>query len=187
MPIKPKQLSKTSKTYKNLITAFEGEAVARVRYQFFTSQAKKEGYVHISKVFEESSDNEKEHAEIWFKLIYDKAVPPTTKDLLIAIKNEKYEWHDMYAKFAKEAKEEGYDNIAKLFHGVGEVEKFHEARYASLLKQINNKSVFKSTKEVYWWCINCGTFVKGKTAPLLCPVCSHPQAYFVRKDVKICE
>jgi len=184
---KTKKLDKNSKTYANLVKAFEGESAARVRYQFFSSQAKKDGFVHISNVFNESSDNEKEHAEIWFKLIYDHTVPPTTKDLLIAIANEKYEWSTMYAEFAKIAKEEGYPEIAKLFLGVGEVEKFHESRYASLLKEIEQKKTFKDTKEVYWWCMNCGTFVKGKTAPITCPVCSHPQGYFVRKTIKICD
>ncbi|MDR0752999.1 MAG: rubrerythrin family protein [Mycoplasmataceae bacterium] len=181
------EIDKKSKTYKNLQTAFAGEAQARVRYQFFASQAKKEGYIHISNIFTQTSDNEKEHAEIWFKLLYNHSIPPTTKDLLISINNEKYEWDTMYKEFAKDALNEGYESIANLFENVGEIEKSHQQRFESLLKQIEEDTIFKSTKEVYWWCTNCGTLIKGKKPPLLCPVCSHPQGYFVQKDIKISE
>ncbi|GMO17426.1 MAG: rubrerythrin family protein [Mycoplasmoidaceae bacterium] len=182
-----KKLDKNSQTYKNLQTAFEGESGARVRYQIFASQAKKDGLMHVANIFNASSDNEKEHAEIWFKLLHDSSVPPTTADLLTAMKNEKYEWSTMYAEFEKTAKKEGYDAISKLFHGVAEIEKFHENRYNNLLNQIKNKTMFKESKEVYWWCMNCGAFIKGKTAPSICPVCNHPQSYFVKKDIKISE
>lgn len=178
-------IDKNSKTYKNLLTAFSGESSARVRYEFFSSQAKKDGLVHISNVFMDASNNEKEHAHIWFKLIHDGSNPSTPNALKEAISNEQEEWKNMYVRFEQEAKQEGYNEIAELFSGVAKVEKFHEERYSKLLKTLENNTSFVDKKEVYWFCLNCGSLIKGKTAPEKCPVCSHPQAYFIKSQTTV--
>ena len=166
-----------TETEKNLKTAFSGESEARNKYTFFASVAKKEGYEQIAALFQKTADNEKEHAKIWFKLLHD-GMPSTTENLKDAADGENYEWTDMYAKFAKEAKEEGFDKIAYLFEAVGKIEKEHEERYRKLLENLENGSVFEKDGEVYWICQNCGHIHKGKTPPKVCPVCAHPQSYF---------
>ena len=170
---------KGTKTEKNLWSAFIGESQARNKYTYFASKAKKEGYVQISQLFEETAGNEKEHAKIWFKLLC--GINETTQNLEDAIKGENYEWTDMYKNFAKEAREEGFEEIAKLFEGVAKIEKHHEERYKKLLENIKNDKVFTSSKEESWHCLNCGHIFEGKTAPDLCPVCSHPKAYFEKQ------
>ena len=171
---------KGSKTEQNLLTAFAGESQARSKYTFFASKAKKEGYEQISSIFTETADNEKEHAKIWFKLLND-GVPSTIDNLKAAAEGENYEWTDMYATFAKEAKEEGFDHIAFLFEEVAKIEKEHEERYLKLLGNIEDNLVFESNKETIWICRNCGHVHVGTSAPELCPVCEHPRAYFERK------
>ena len=171
---------KGSKTEQNLLTAFAGESQARNKYTFFASKAKKEGYEQISSIFTETADNEKEHAKIWFKLLND-GVPSTIDNLKAAAEGENYEWTDMYATFAKEAKEEGFDHIAFLFEEVAKIEKEHEERYLKLLGNIEDNLVFESNKETIWICRNCGHVHVGTSAPELCPVCEHPRAYFERK------
>ena len=171
---------KGTKTEKNLQTAFAGESQARNKYTYYASKAKKEGYVQISKIFEDTANNEKEHAKIWFKILNDGKIPDTVDNLLDAANGENYEWTDMYANFAKEAKEEGFDRIAKLFEMVAEIEKGHEKRYRKLSKNIENNRVFKKEDEnTIWECANCGYHVQGKSSPEVCPVCDHPQAYFM--------
>ena len=170
---------KGTKTEQNLLTAFAGESQARNKYTYFASVAKKEGYVQISKIFEETAANEKEHAKIWFKLL--KGIGNTIENLTAAAEGENYEWTDMYKNFAQDAKEEGFDEIAKLFEGVAKIEKEHEERYKKLLSNIKTNTVFSSDKDVIWQCSNCGHIYKGKVAPDLCPVCNHPKAYFERK------
>ena len=172
---------KGSKTEKNLKEAFAGESQARNKYTYYAAKAKKDGYVQISKFFEETANNEKEHAKIWFKLLMGGAVPSTVQNLEDAVNGEKFEWTDMYAKFAKEAKEEGFDDIALLFEKVAEIEKEHEERYRALLANIQNGKVFKKEEDVIWECANCGHIHTGKTAPDICPVCAHPQSYFMVK------
>ena len=167
---------KGSKTEANLLTAFAGESQARNKYTYFASKAKKDGYVQISKIFEETANNEKEHAKIWFKLLG--GIGTTAENLKAAAEGENYEWTDMYATFAKEAKEEGFDHIAKLFEMVGEIEKEHEQRYLKLLANVENGLVFSKDGDMVWQCSNCGHVVVGKKAPEVCPVCAHPQAYF---------
>lgn len=167
---------KDSKTYQNLLTAFSGESQARNKYTFFASKARKDGYIQIAKLFEETADNEKEHAKIWFKIL--EGIGSTEENLKAAAEGENYEWTTMYAQMAKTAKEEGFDNIAFLFEKVAEIEKEHEERYNVLLKNVENSKVFKKEDEVVWKCSNCGYEFKGKGAPEICPVCSHPQAYF---------
>ena len=169
---------KGSKTEQNLMTAFAGESQARNKYTYYASKAKKEGYVQISKIFEETAANEKEHAEIWFKLLHDGAVPDTMTNLADAANGENYEWTDMYAGFAKTAKEEGFDKIATLFELVGKIEKEHEERYRKLLKNIEDGIVFSRDGDMIWQCSNCGHVVIGKKAPEICPVCAHAKAYF---------
>ena len=169
---------KGTKTEENLKQAFKGESEARNKYTYFASQAKKDGFVQISKIFEETSNNEKEHAKLWFKLI-DK-IDKIDKNLKSSIENEKYEATIMYPTFAKEAKEEGFDDIAKMFEEVAEVEKEHHDRYLALLNNIENNKVFESDKEVEWHCLNCGYVYKGKTAPDVCPACAHKKEYFER-------
>jgi len=169
---------KDSKTYKNLETAFAGEAQARVKYQYFASQAKKDGYEQISEIFTETSDNEKEHAKIWYKLLHDGKVGTTTENLKAAADGENYEWTDMYEKFAEVAREEGYDEIAEKFEMVGGIEKHHEERFRKLLKNIDDDIVFKSDKVTVWKCRNCGYIFVGDEAPEFCPVCAHPQSFF---------
>jgi len=170
---------KGSKTQQNLQTAFLGESAARNKYTYFSSKAKKEGYIQISKIFEETANNEKEHAKIWFKLLY--GVDDTVQNLKNAIQSENYEWTDMYKNFAKTAKEEGFENISKLFEGVASIEKTHEERYKKLLENIEENKVFCEEKEIYWHCSNCGYNHYGLNAPDICPVCSHDKSYFERK------
>ncbi len=168
---------KGSKTEANLMTAFAGESQARNKYTYFASKAKKEGYVQIASIFEETAKNEMEHAKIWYKLL-NNGVGTTAENLLAAATGENYEWTDMYDKFAKEAKEEGFDRIAYLFEAVGRIEKEHENRYRQLLEKVNGEVVFSRDGETIWQCSNCGHIHIGKKAPELCPVCEHPKAYF---------
>ena len=169
---------KGSKTEQNLMAAFAGESQARNKYTYYASKAKKEGYVQISKIFEETAANEKEHAEIWFKLLHDGAVPDTMTNLADAAAGENYEWTDMYAGFAKTAREEGFTHIAALFDLVGKIEKEHEERYRKLLQNMKDGIVVSREGDTIWQCSNCGHIIIGKKAPEMCPVCSHPKAYF---------
>ena len=169
---------KGSKTEKNLLAAFAGESQAYTKYGYYASKAKKDGYVQIGNLFEETANNEKEHAKIWFKLLHDGAVPGTMDNLKDAAAGENYEWTDMYAGFAKDAEEEGFADIARLFRGVAAVEKEHEERYRKLLANIEEGIVFSRDGDTIWKCGNCGHIVVGKKAPEVCPVCAHPQAYF---------
>ena len=166
------------KTEANLAAAFAGESQARNKYTYYASKAKKEGYEQIAALFLETAENEKEHAKIWFKLLHDGEVPDTIANLKDAAAGENYEWTDMYATFAKEAREEGFDQIAFLFEQVAAIEKEHEERYLKLLSNIENGLVFSREGEAIWKCRNCGHIVVGKQAPEICPVCAHPQAYF---------
>ena len=168
---------KGSKTEQNLMTAFAGESQARNKYTYYASKAKKDGYVQIAQIFEETAANEKEHAKLWFKLLHD-GIPSTAENLKDAADGENYEWTDMYATFAKEAREEGFDYIANLFDGVTAIEKEHEARYRKLFNNITDKIVFSRDGDCMWHCLNCGHIHIGKEAPELCPVCKHPKAYF---------
>ncbi len=168
---------KGTKTEKNLNAAFSGESQARVKYQFYASKAKKEGYEQIAAIFQETSDNEKEHAKIWYKLLHD-GVADTMTNLKDAADGENYEYTDMYAKFAEEAREEGFNEIAELFEKVGEIEKHHEERYRKLIENIENGMVFKGDGVTVWKCRNCGYIHIGDSAPEVCPVCNHPQSYF---------
>lgn len=170
---------KGSKTEANLQTAFAGESMARNKYTYYASKAKKDGYVQISKIFEETANNEKEHAKIWFKLL--EGIGSTAENLQAAAAGENYEWTDMYATFAKEAREEGFDDIARLFEQVADIEKEHEARYRKLLENVEGGLVFSRDGDCIWQCSNCGHIVVGKQAPEVCPVCAHPQAYFELK------
>ena len=167
-----------TKTEQNLRDAFAGESQARNKYTYYASKAKKDGYVQIAKIFEETAANEKEHAKIWFKLLHDGGIPTTEENLLDAAEGEMYEWTDMYDRMAKEAKEEGFDDIAKLFEMVGAVEKHHEERYRKLLANVKEGLVFSRDNDMIWQCSTCGHVVIGKKAPELCPVCAHPKAYF---------
>ncbi|MBR1434495.1 MAG: rubrerythrin family protein [Bacteroidales bacterium] len=169
---------KGSKTEKNLQEAFAGESQARNKYTLYASKAKKDGYVQISNIFEETAKNEKEHAEIWFKYLHDGKVPSTEVNLKDAADGENFEWTDMYERMAKEADEEGFTEIAEKFRMVGAIEKHHEERYRKLLKNIEDKVVFSRDGDCIWQCSNCGHIVIGKEAPELCPVCAHPKAYF---------
>ena len=168
---------KGSKTEANLMTAFAGESQARNKYTFYASKAKKDGYVQIANLFEETANNEKEHAKLWFKLLHG-GIGDTVDNLKDAAAGENYEWTDMYAGFAKTAREEGFDHIADLFEGVAKIEKVHEARYLKLVENLENGLVFSRDGDVIWQCSNCGHIVIGKKAPEVCPVCAHPQAYF---------
>ena len=172
------KIDKNSKTWQNLATAFAGESQASIKYQYYASKAKKDGYEQISAIFDETSHNEKEHAKIWFKILHDGAVPDTDKNLKDAANGENYEWTDMYKKFAKEARDEGYDELATKFDEVAAIEKEHETRYLKLLDNVEHDVVFKSDKVTVWKCRNCGHIYVGDTAPEVCPVCNHPQAYF---------
>ena len=169
---------KGTKTEANLWEAFEGESQARNKYTYYASKAKKDGYVQIAKIFEETANNEKEHAKIWFKLLHEGGIPDTPANLLDAATGENYEWTDMYDRMAKEAKEEGFDHIAFLFESVGKIEKEHEERYRKLLKNVEDEIVFSREGDKIWQCSNCGHIVVGKQAPEMCPVCAHPKAYF---------
>ena len=169
---------KGSRTEANLMAAFAGESQARNKYTYYASKAKKDGYVQIAKIFDETADNEKEHAKIWFKLLHGGEIPDTLANLEDAAAGENYEWTDMYDKFAKEAKEEGFDRIAYLFEAVGKIEKEHEERYRKLIANIEGGLVFSKDGDVIWQCSNCGHIVVGKKAPEICPVCAHPKSYF---------
>ena len=170
---------KGSKTEANLWTAFAGESQARNKYTYFASKAKKDGYVQISKIFEETAANEKEHAEIWFKLLG--GIGSTAENLAAAAEGENYEWTDMYATMAKEAEEEGFDHIAFLFSEVAKIEKEHEERYRKLLANVEGGLVFSRDGDMIWQCSNCGHIHVGKQAPEVCPVCAHPRDYFQLK------
>ena len=170
---------KGSRTEANLMAAFAGESQARNKYTYYASKAKKDGYVQIAKIFEETADNEKEHAKIWFKLLHGGEIPDTLANLEDAAAGENYEWTDMYDKFAKEAKEEGFDRIAYLFEAVGKIEKEHEERYRKLIANIEGGLVFSKDGDVIWQCSNCGHIVNTRSsAPEICPVCAHPKSYF---------
>ena len=169
---------KGSKTEANLMAAFAGESQARNKYTYYASKAKKEGYEQIAAIFTETADNEKEHAKIWFKELHGGAVPSTKDNLLDAAAGENYEWTEMYKEFAEVAKEEGFDRIAALFEMVGKIEKEHEERYNTFVKNLEDGIVFERSEEVVWVCRNCGHIYVGKSAPAVCPTCAHPQAYF---------
>ncbi len=169
---------KGSKTEKNLMEAFSGESQARNKYTYFASKAKKEGYEQIAAIFQETADNEKEHAKLWFKLLNGGDIPSTEENLKAAAEGENFEWTDMYDRMAKEAKEEGFDKIAYLFEQVGKIEKEHEARYLKLLENVEEGLVFSRDDERIWKCRNCGHIVVGKYAPEVCPVCNHPKSFF---------
>ena len=168
---------KGTKTEKNLLEAFAGESMARNKYTYFASKAKKEGFVQISKIFEETAANEKEHAKMWYKYLHN-GIGDTAANLKDAADGENFEWTDMYDRMAKEAREEGFEEIALKFEYVGKVEKEHEERYRKLLKNVEDEVVFSKDGDVIWQCINCGHIVVGKKAPEVCPTCNHPQAYF---------
>jgi len=172
---------KGSKTEKNLQEAFAGESQARNKYTYYASKAKKDGYVQISKIFEETAANEKEHAEIWFKYLHGGKVPGTVDNLKDAAEGENFEWTDMYARMAAEAREEGFNEIAEKFEMVGAIEREHEERYRKLLANIEQGIVFSRDGDVIWQCSNCGHIVIGKKAPDVCPVCDHEQSYFQLK------
>ena len=169
---------KGSKTEANLWAAFAGESQARNKYTYYASKAKKDGYVQIAALFEETANNEKEHAKIWFKLLHDGAIPDTETNLADAAAGENYEWTDMYAKFAEEAEQEGFSKIAYLFREVAKIEKEHEERYRKLLSNIEEGIVFSRDGDMVWQCSNCGHIHIGKQVPEVCPVCAHPKAYF---------
>ncbi|MDD4797240.1 MAG: rubrerythrin family protein [Eubacteriales bacterium] len=168
---------KGTKTEANLMTAFAGESQAHTKYLYYASKARKDGYVQIGDLFEETARNEKEHAKIWFKLLHD-GVGPTTENLKDAAAGENYEWTDMYAGFAQVAKEEGFTKIAYLFDSVAKIEKGHEERYLKLLENIESGKVFTREGKKAWHCSNCGHIHFGEAAPEICPVCDHPKAYF---------
>lgn len=169
---------KGSKTEQNLWAAFAGESQARNKYTYYASKAKKDGYVQIGQLFEETANNEKEHAKIWFKLLNGGAIPGTAQNLLDAATGENDEWTDMYPTFAKEAREEGFEDIAALFDMVADIEKVHEERYRALLANVEGGLVFSKDGDMIWECSNCGHIHIGKEAPEVCPVCAHPQSYF---------
>ena len=169
---------KGSKTEKNLMEAFAGESQARNKYTYFASKARKDGYEQIAAIFEETANNEKEHAKLWFKLLQGGEIQGTIENLKMAAEGENYEWTDMYDRMAKEAKEEGFDHIAYLFEAVGKIEKEHEERYKKLLENVENGLVFSKDGDRIWKCRNCGHIVIGSKAPEICPVCSHPKSYF---------
>ena len=172
---------KGSKTEKNLMEAFAGESQARNKYTYFASVAKKEGYQQIAAIFEETANNEKEHAKLWFKALGE--LGSTAENLLHAAEGENYEWTDMYAKFADEAEEEGFKELAAQFRLVAKIEKAHEERYRALLSNVEMNKVFEKSEEIMWECRNCGHLVIGKKAPEVCPTCAHPQSFFeVRKE-----
>lgn len=172
---------KGTKTEANLQTAFAGESMARNKYTYYASAAKKEGYNQIADIFLETAGNEKEHAKLWFKALHD-GMPNTIANLNDAADGEKYEWNEMYAEFAKTAKEEGFAKLAYLFEAVGKIEKGHEERYRKLLANVENEVVFEREEVQVWVCANCGHVVVGNEAPEKCPVCDHPKAYFQIKS-----
>lgn len=171
---------KGSKTEQNLMAAFAGESQARNKYTYYASKAKKDGYVQISELFTETANNEKEHAKLWFKYL-NGGIADTATNLNDAANGENYEWTEMYPTFAKEAREEGFDDIAEKFEQVAAIEKEHEERYKKLLANVTDKKVFSKDGDAIWQCANCGHIVIGKNAPEICPVCAHPQAYFLVK------
>ena len=173
---------KGSKTEKNLLAAFAGESQARMKYDYYSSKAKKEGYEQIAAIFAETAGNEKEHAKLWFKQLHDGAIPDTIKNLEDAAAGENYEWTDMYKEFAETAKEEGFDHLAFLFTEVGKIEKNHEERYRALLSNVKEEMVFAKETPKMWICRNCGHVHYGNEAPEVCPVCAHPKAYFEIKS-----
>lgn len=173
-----------SKTQKNLQEAFAGESQARNKYTYYAAQAKKDGYVQISKIFEETANNEKEHAKIWFKLLHEgNKIPKTLKNLEDAANGENYEWTQMYPTFAKEAREEGFEKIAALFEGVAKIEKDHNERYKKLHDNIANEAVFEKKEKVFWICLNCGHILENVKAVEICPICSHPKDYFAMRVI----
>ncbi|MFI3241851.1 MAG: rubrerythrin family protein [Alphaproteobacteria bacterium] len=174
---------KGSKTEKNLMDAFAGESQARNKYTYYAAKAKKEGYNQIAEIFEQTANNEKEHAKMWFKLLHDGAVPATVANLEDAAAGENYEWTDMYATMAKDAKEEGFDKIAYLFEAVAKIEKHHEERYKALLEKVKGEKVFEREEKVVWECGNCGHHFEGNQPPEICPVCDHPRSYFFEHKV----
>ena len=167
---------KGTKTEKNLMEAFAGESQARNKYTYFASVAKKEGYEQIAALFQKTADNEKEHAKLWFKAL--KGIGSTAENLAAAAEGENYEWTDMYDKFARDAEEEGFTELAAQFRMVAAIEKAHEERYRALLSNVEMKAVFEKSDEIMWECRNCGHLVIGKKAPEVCPTCKHPQSYF---------
>ena len=169
---------KGTKTEQNLMAAFAGESQARNKYTYFASKAKKDGYEQIAAIFEETANNEKEHAKMWFKLLEGGEIKSTPENLAAAADGENYEWTDMYADFAKTAREEGFDEIADKFEAVGQIEKHHEERYRALLRNVETAQVFEKSEVKVWECRNCGHIVVGTKAPEMCPVCAHPKAYF---------
>ena len=174
---------KGSKTEQNLMAAFAGESQARNKYSYFASKAKKDGYEQIAAIFEETANNEKEHAKMWFKLLEGGSIKSTIENLKAAAEGENYEWTDMYAEFAKVAREEGFTRIALLFEGVAAIEKEHEERYRKLLSNVKDGLVFSKDGDKIWQCRNCGHICVGKEAPQVCPVCAHPQAHFeIKKE-----
>ena len=174
---------KGSKTEQNLMAAFAGESQARNKYTYFASKAKKDGYEQIAAIFEETANQEKEHAKMWFKELNGGEIPSTEENLLAAAEGENYEWTDMYEEFAKVAEEEGFKALANKFRGVAAIEKMHEERYRKLLQNVQEGLVFSRDGDMIWQCRNCGHIVVGKKAPLVCPVCNHPQSYFeIKKE-----
>lgn len=167
-----------TRTHANLMAAYSGESQATNKYQYYASKAKKDGFNQIADFFDETSHNEREHAKIWFKLLHGGDVPDTSANLADAAAGENYEWTEMYPKFAQEAKEEGFDKIAYLFEAVAQIEKGHEQRYRKLLDNIKQGMVFHRNEKQVWQCANCGHIHEGTSAPEMCPVCSHPKAYF---------
>jgi len=169
---------KGSKTEQNLLSAFAGESQARNKYTYFASKARKEGYNQIADIFEESANNEKEHAKIWFKILHGDNIPETVDNLKAAAEGENFEYTSMYPGFVKEAKDEGFTKIATLFELVAKIEKEHEQRYLKLLENLNDGSIFAKASKVKWICTNCGHEIESDKAPDICPVCNHPKAYF---------
>ena len=169
-----------TKTEANLLAAFAGESQARNKYTYYASKAKKDGFVQVSELFTETANNEKEHAEIWFKLLHG-GMPDTMANLTDAAGGEHFEWTDMYATFEKEARDEGFTDIAELFKGVGKIEKDHEERFLALKNNIEKETAFEKDHEIAWVCLNCGHVHYGKKAPQLCPICEHPRSYFAQK------
>ena len=172
---------KGSKTEKNLMTAFAGESQARNKYTFYASKARKEGYEQIAAIFEETANNEREHAKMWFKELNGGVIPDTLTNLRDAANGENFEWTDMYKEFAETARAEGFDEIARLFEGVGEIEHHHEERYLKLVGNIEDNLVFQRGEDKVWICRNCGHITVGKSAPSICPVCAHPQSFMELK------
>lgn len=172
---------KGTRTEANLMAAYAGESQATNKYLYYATKARKEGYVQIGNIFEETAANERAHAKIWFKLLHDGEIQKTEINLKDAASGEHFEWADMYVRFAKEAREEGYEEIAKLFEGVAAIEKMHEERFRKLLNNVERKMVFSKDGECMWECLNCGHIVIGKEAPKECPVCKHPQGYFEQR------